>query len=40
LILEKAHVEGLNALYQSPKNQPHFEFMDQVNDAYLFRIMP
>ena len=40
LVLEKAHVEGLNSLYQSPENQAHFILLGQVNDAYIFRMAP
>jgi hypothetical protein len=40
LVLEKAHVEGLNFLYLSPNNQPNFQLLGQINDAFIFRIIP
>jgi hypothetical protein len=40
MVLEKAHVDAMNVLYQSPQSDPHFKFLGQVNDARLFRIEP
>jgi hypothetical protein len=40
LVLEKAHVDGLDSLYQSPQSLSSFVLLGQVNDAYLFRMTP
>lgn len=40
LVLEKAHVDGLDLLYQNPQMAPQFHLLGQINDALIFRMGP